>query len=334
MSGTSFQCFLVAKDNAGNVQSQITLRSTTDLPPGDLLIRVQQSSLNYKDALAASGHSGVAKCLPHVPGIDAIGTVLESDSEDWAKGDEVLVTGYGLGSDCWGGWSELIRVPASWAVRLPDELSPHEAMTLGTAGFTAAQCVSSLQHHGIQPDAGEVLVTGASGGVGCLALSILAQLGYRVVAVSGKPSAHELLRQLGATRILDREEVNDSSSKPLLPSRWSGAVDTIGGNTLNTILRSLQHRGCVAACGLVGGVNFETSVYPFLLRGVTLDGIDSAACPRRERLEIWKRLAGDWKPQHLDLLTNAISLRDIGPRIEAMLKGNLTGRTVVDLPGC
>ena len=334
MSGTPFQCYLVAKDNSGNVQPKITLRSITELPPGDLLIRVQQSSLNYKDALAAGGHSGVAKSLPHVPGIDAIGTVLESESEDWAEGDKVLVTGYGLGSDCWGGWSELIRVPASWAVRLPDELSSHEAMALGTAGFTAAQCVASLQHHGIRPDTGEVLVTGASGGVGCLALSILAQLGYRVVAVSGKPAAHELLRQLGASQILDRKEVNDSSDQPLLPSRWSAAVDTIGGSTLSTIVRSLGHRGCVAACGLVGGVNFETSVYPFLLRGVTLDGIDSAACPRPERLDIWKRLAGDWKPEHLDLLTNVVSLNDIQPRIEAMLHGNLTGRTVVDLSGC
>jgi len=260
-----------------------------------------------------------------------VGQVLESTSEQWSGGDDVLVTGCGLGSDQWGGWSELIRVPAEWVVRLPGNLSAVEAMTLGTAGFTAAQCVQSLQHHGVTPAAGEIVVTGASGGVGSLAVAILAKIGYTVCAVSGKSKAHGLLRELGATEILERSSVADASDKPLLKARWAGAVDTVGGNTLTTIVRSTQHRGCVTACGLVGGVDLPLTVYPFLLRGVTLDGIDSASCPMSPRLEIWDKLSGGWKPDQLDRIRTTVGLHDLDSCVTRMLAGQSTGRTVVEL---
>ena len=331
MTATSFHCYLVAQSADDEIVTSIASQERSDLPDGDVLIRVTHSSLNYKDALAATAHRGVVRSLPHVPGIDAVGNMLESTSEQWSTGDDVLVTGCGLGSDQWGGWSELIRVPAAWVVRLPDNLSAVEAMTLGTAGFTAAQCVQSLQYHGVTPDAGEIVVTGASGGVGSLAVAILAKLGYTVCAVSGKSAAHGLLRELGATEILERSAVTDTSDKPLLKARWAGAVDTVGGNTLTTLIRSMRHRGCVTACGLVGGDELPLTVYPFLLRGVTLDGIDSAACPMPSRLEIWDKLSGDWKPNQLELIRTTVGLRDLDSCVTRMLAGQTTGRTVVDL---
>jgi len=331
MNATTFRCFLVSQSADGRIAASVTSAGNPDLSDGDVLIRVMVSSLNYKDALAATGHQGVVRSLPHIPGIDAAGVVVESRSELWSAGDNVLVTGYGLGSDQWGGWSERIRVPAAWVVRLPDNLSTLEAMTLGTAGFTAAQCADSLQKHGICQDAGEIVVTGASGGVGSLAVAILAKLGYSVTAITGKPEAHGLLRDLGADAILDRSAVVDESAKPLLGARWAGAVDTVGGRTLATIIRSTQHRACVAACGLVGGHDLPLTVYPFLLRGVTLDGIDSAACPMRSRLELWKKLAGDWKPDHLEQIRTTVGLADLHDCVSRMLAGNLTGRIVVDV---
>ena len=329
MPDSEFQCYLVSKDREGRVDTAVVSRNFANLPNGDVLIQVTHSSLNYKDALAATGHPGVARSLPHVPGIDAVGTVCGSDSTQWQIGDEVIVTGYGLGSDQWGGWSELIRVPSDWIVRLPEGLSAIETMTLGTAGFTAAQCVQSLQHHGITPDAGDIVVTGASGGVGSLAVSILTRLGYRVVAVSGKTSAHNLLRQLGAVDIIDRDAVTDDTDKPLLPVSWSGAIDTVGGKTLSTLLRKTAQRGCVAACGLVGGSKLSMTVYPFLLRGVTLDGIDSAACPMPERQAIWEKLAGAWKPENLDLLRTTVHLNELDAYVQQILNGQVAGRIVV-----
>jgi len=324
-----FSCLMVRRGEDGKVSAVVEAITVADLPPGDVLIKVAYSSLNYKDALACQAHPGVVRKLPHVPGIDCAGRVVESSSPDYQPGDEVLVTGYDLGTSHWGGYAEFVRVPAEWVVALPASFSLEEAMTYGTAGFTAAQCVAAIQHHGIEPDAGEVVVTGASGGVGSLSVAILSKLGYQVAAVTGKPEQASLLQQLGATKILPREEVNDPTEKPLLPARWAAAVDTVGGNTLATLLRSTQHRGCIAACGLASSPDLPTTVYPFILRGVTLAGIDSAQCPRESRLPIWQRLATDWRVDNLKQLTRKITLAEVPRAAADMLAGKTFGRTLV-----
>ena len=331
MPADTFPCFLVTKDGDGTVTARVEEKGIDDLPAGDVLIRVAFSSLNYKDAMAARGHPGLVRRFPHVPGIDAAGTVVASNAPEFSTGGQVLVTGYELGASHWGGWAGYIRVPAEWVVPLPAGLSQQEAMSLGTAGFTAAQCAQSLQHHGVTPEAGPVVVTGASGGVGSLAVAILAGIGYQVIGSTGKPAAGELLNQIGADGVVGREEVCDqtASKNPLLPARWAGAVDTVGGNTLATLIRSTRHRGCVAACGLVSGADLSLTVYPFLLRGVKLDGIDSAACPMPDRLAIWDRLSGDWKPDCLELITTTIELPDLPGKIDQILAGQVTGRVVV-----
>jgi len=325
----SFPCLIVRRDDDRNVTCNVETLSTEQLPPGDVLIEVTCSSLNYKDALACQGHPGVMLQSPHVPGIDAAGRVAESTSADFKPGDEVLVTGYDLGTSHGGGYSQFVRVPAEWVVPLPQGLSLDMAMAYGTAGFTAAQSVAAIEHAGVEPGAGEIVVTGATGGVGSLSIGILAKLGYQVAAVTGKPEQEAMLRQLGAQRILAREEVDDPSKKTLLRTRWAGAIDTVGGNVLATLLRSTDHRGCVAACGLVAGIELPLTVYPFILRGVTLAGIDSAQCPRKERLDIWNRLAGAWKIEGLEELTRSIRLPEVPHEAEAMLAGKTFGRTLV-----
>jgi putative YhdH/YhfP family quinone oxidoreductase len=300
-----------------------------DLPAGDVLIRVAYSSLNYKDALAAQGHPGVVRTFPHVPGIDCAGTVVESAHDEYRPGDEVLVTGYELGAGHWGGFAEYVRVPAEWIVRLPAGLSARTAMIYGTAGFTAAQCITAIIERDITPERGPVVVTGATGGVGSLAVCILAKLGYHVAAVTGKREQHEWLRGIGAGTILDREDVVDESNRPLLAARWAAAVDTVGGRPLSTLLRSIEHRGCVAACGLVAGAELAVSVYPFILRGVTLAGVDSAKCPRPQRLEMWQKLADPWRIDKLDELASEISLDGLPDRINKILHGQIVGRTLV-----
>jgi putative YhdH/YhfP family quinone oxidoreductase len=301
------------------------------LPPGEVTIRVQYSSLNYKDALAAGGHPGVAPNLPHVPGIDAVGKVVESGDSRFVPGQTVLATSFDIGASKWGAYAEYLRVPGDWVIPLPRGLSPRESMILGTAGLTAAMCVEAIQERGISPAAGEVLVTGASGGVGTLAVSILAQLGYEVVAVSGKPAARDLLARLGARRILSREEVIDTSTRPLLKSLWAAAVDTVGGATLATILRSLKPGGVVTACGLVGGAELPLTVYPFILRGAQLVGIDSATYPCEKRIGLWNKLAGGWKPALLDELATEITLEQLPEKIAAILAGKIIGRVVVQV---
>jgi putative YhdH/YhfP family quinone oxidoreductase len=325
------RCFVVEKADDGKIRRGVVEQNVNALPPGEVLIRVQYSSLNFKDALAAQGHPGVVKQLPHVPGIDAAGVVETSESEKFRPGDEVLVTGYELGAGRWGGWSDYIRVPADWPVPLPPGLSLVDAMTLGTAGFTAAQCVDSLQHHGVLPASGKVVVTGATGGVGTVAVMLLAKLGYEVIAISGKPEQHAWLRERGAQEVLGRDAVDDRSGKPLLATRWAGAIDTVGGNTLATLVRSLSHRGCVAACGLVGGTDVPLTVYPFLLRGVTLDGVDSASCPRGPREKMWRLLSGDWKLDDLAAIRTVVPLTAIEAQIEQILAGKIVGRVVVDV---
>jgi putative YhdH/YhfP family quinone oxidoreductase len=293
------------------------------------VIRVAYSSLNYKDALAATGHPGVSRSFPHVPGIDAAGTIVESASSDFRPGDKVVVTSYELGVERWGGWAELVRLPASWVFPLPDGLTLEESMILGTAGLTAGLCVKALQHHEVTPDAGEVVVTGATGGVGSLAVKLLARLGYAVVAVSGKTEKHPWLTQMGAARVVEREEMTDPSRRPLLSARFAGAVDTVGGSMLTSLLRRMRQEGCVAACGLAGGAELQMTVYPFILRGVTLAGIDSAWCPRLRRQEIWDRLTGPWSLEGLQCVCTEISLPQISDYVPKILAGNVSGRVVI-----
>lgn len=331
MLPSTFRAYVVRKLADGRVEGHVEERSTSELPPGEVVIEVAYSSLNYKDALAATGHPGVNKVFPHIPGVDAAGRVLHSGVYEWVPGDCVLVTGFDMGANRWGGWAELVRVPQSWVVPVPQGLSLRESMILGTAGFTAGLCVDALQRHDVMPDRGPVVVTGASGGVGSLAVAILAKLGYHVVAVTGKPSAHELLRQLGAREILPRQSVDDASGKPMLSGRWAGGVDTVGGNILSTILRECRHSGCVAACGLTAGNQLSMTVYPFILRGITLAGIDAAWCSLELRHEIWRRLGGPWKPNGLEHLARFQPLDTIQQRIEQMLAGGVTGRIVIPI---
>jgi putative YhdH/YhfP family quinone oxidoreductase len=320
---------MVRKGPDGRVSATIESITKDDLPLGDVLIRVAYSSLNYKDALASQGHPGVVRSFPHVPGIDCAGTVVESTSDDYEDGDEVLVTGYDLGAGRWGGYCAFVRVPAEWIVRLPPGISVREAMIYGTAGFTAAQCVSAIVDRGIEPDRGPVVVTGSTGGVGCIAVAILAKLGYTVAAVTGKPEHHDFLKRLGAKTILGRDDVVDTSDRPLLNARWAAAVDTVGGIPLASVVRSIDHRGCVAACGLVAGTDLDLTVYPFILRGVTLAGIDSAKCPRPDRLEIWNKLAGPWKVAQLNEVADEVTFAELPDRIERILAGGIVGRTLV-----
>lgn len=327
----NFPCYWVFKGDDGQVRGEARRIDRDQLPPGEVLVRVAYSSLNYKDALAATGHPGVARQLPHVPGIDAAGVVETSDSEKFRPGDEVLITGYSMGETRFGGWSAYVRMPAENVVPLPAGLSLKEAMILGTAGFTAGQSVAAVVERGIRPDRGPVVVTGASGGVGSIAVGLLAKLGFRVAAVSGKPEAADYLKKLGAAEILPRDEVDDRSKRPLLSGRWAAAVDTTGGNILATLLRSTTHRGVVTACGLVAGAELPLSVYPFILRGVDLVGIDSAHCPMDRRLEIWSRLAGPWKLDRLDELAETIRLDQVDQYVRRILEGRIIGRTLVEL---
>lgn len=333
MLPNTFRCFLVTKDAEGHISAQIAERQLEDLPAGDVLIRVGYSSLNYKDALAVTGHPGVNRVFPHIPGVDAAGTVAASGVYEFVEGDPVLVTGFDMGSNRWGGYGEYVRVPQEWIVPLPSELTLRQSMILGTAGFTAGLCVDALQKHDVWPESGEVVVTGASGGVGSFAVAILAKLGYRVVAVTGKPSAHEYLRSLGAAQIVGREEVDDRGPKPLLSGRWAGGVDTVGGNTLGTVLRACRHGACVAACGMVGGNELPVTVYPFILRGVSLAGIDAAWGPIPLRHDIWRRLAGPWRLDRLESLTRFVELADLPGAVQEILAGQVMGRIVVTIGG-
>ena len=304
-----------------------------ELPEGEVLIRVACSSLNYKDALAATGHPGVNKVFPHVPGVDAAGIVAQSGVYEFVPGDQVLVTGFDVGANRWGGWAQYVRVPAEWVVPLPRGLSLRESMMLGTAGYTAGLCVDALQKHSVLPESGEVVVTGASGGVGSMAVALLSKLAYRVVAVTGKSHAHDYLKKLGAREILDRQAVDDGSGRPLLARRWAGAVDTVGGNILGTVLRATQHSGCVAACGLAGGSDLPVTVYPFILRAITLAGIDAAWGSIPLRHEIWTRLAGPWKLDCLEEIARFIELEDLPAKIDELLGGRVVGRFAVNVCG-
>lgn len=330
MDTTNFRCLLV-EETANGPELKPARLPLPRLPDGDVTIRVEYSSLNYKDALAVQGNPGVVKSLPHVPGIDAAGQVVTSQDPQLPEGSRVLVTGYELGQSHWGGWSELIRVPAAWCVPLPEALSTREAMILGTAGFTAAQCVMALQRNGVEPDDGDLVVTGATGGVGSLSLRLLARLGYPVTAVTGKAEQSQALRDAGATHVVLRQEFLDASKRPLLSGKWAGGVDTVGGSLLATLLRSTRYGGAVAACGLVAGVELEMTLYPFLLRGISLCGVASADCPFARRQEIWRRLANEWRLERLNDLVTQVSLEEMPEQVARIAAGQVSGRVLLKL---
>ena len=298
------------------------------LPAGDVLIRVAFSSLNYKDALSAIGNPGVTRKYPHIPGVDVAGTVEACTAGPFKSGDKVLVTGYDLGMETDGGYAEYCRVPAAWVVPLPGGLTVQEAMTLGTAGFTAALGIRHMLHNGLTPEKGPVLVTGASGGVGSVAVSILSKLGFRVTA-AGDPAQIDYLKEIGAAQVIDRDTLNAESPRAMLGEQWAGAYDTVGGKTLETVIKSMRYLGVIANCGMVGGGALSTTVFPFILRGVSLLGTDSVQCPMDIRLDVWNRLAGPWKPPRLDRIARIITLDDLEASIQAILQGKISGRTLV-----
>jgi len=327
-TSTRFKALVVEKTDDGLFVRHIRERSIADLPPGDLVVRVRYSSLNYKDALSATGHPGVTRQFPHTPGIDAAGEVVSCGSGTFAVGDKVIITGYDLGMETDGGWGEFVRIPSEWAVPLPGGLTLREGMALGTAGFTAALSVLKLAH-GVAPSDGEILVTGATGGVGAIAVAILAQAGYRVVASTGKSSDEAFLRGLGAAEIIPREAVTAGSERPMLKERWAGCVDVVGGNTLAAAVKSVRYGGAVTCCGLVGSTELPLNVFPFILRGVSLIGIDSVKCPTGTRMQVWEKLAGEWKPERLQEMVTEVQLEGLEEKIQAMLQGGARGRVVV-----
>ena len=326
-----FKALVARKTDESNTTLSVEERQTSDLPDHDVLIRVHYSSLNYKDALSATGNPGVTKSYPHTPGIDAAGLVEWSDDKRFEIGDEVVVTGYDLGQNTAGGFGEYICVPAGWVVRLPDGLSLRESMILGTAGVTAALGVHKILKQDVDAESGPVVVTGATGGVGSLAVSILSRAGYDVIAVTGKQDQKPFLKELGASEIISRSEVTDVSKAPLLSSRWPAAIDTVGGSMLDAVIRQTGHNGVVACCGNILGGKLETSIYPLILRGVSLMGIDSGNCLMEDRLQIWKNLADEWKPSNLEMLGRECPLDDLPREIEKILRGGQAGRVLVTL---
>jgi acrylyl-CoA reductase (NADPH) len=326
-----YRALLIEKSSEGGFSRQVVDRSIDELPAGDVLVDVHYSSLNYKDALSATGNPGVTRKFPHTPGIDAAGTVLDSSSSQFRKGAEVIVTGYDLGMNTPGGFGQRIRVPAKWIVPLPPGLTLEQSMILGTAGFTAALCVDKLEAFGMQPGTGPVLVTGASGGVGSVAVMLLARLGYEVAAVTGKPTQHTFLKSIGAAEILSREDALEGSDRPLLKERWGGVVDTVGGAPLFNAVKSLKYGCSLAACGLVASPQFAASVLPFILRHVNLLGVDSVELPLQEKVRIWQKLAGVWKLERVDELKVDFTLDDISAGIDRILAGEMVGRGVLNL---
>jgi acrylyl-CoA reductase (NADPH) len=328
---TTFRA-LVLHEEGGKVVPRFENLDETRLPPGDVTVRIEYSTLNYKDGMVLAGQGRLVRQYPHVPGIDFAGTVERSDSPDFKPGDPVILTGWRVGELHWGGYAEKARVKSEWLVRRPNALSAKRAMAIGTAGFTAMLAVIALERHGMTPaDGGDVLVTGAAGGVGSIAVSLLSALGYRVAASTGRPELRDYLIALGAAELIDRAALAEKPTRPLDRERWAGAVDAVGGNTLATILTQLKYRAGVAACGLAGGSDLPATVLPFLLRGVSLLGIDSVMCPPGERLEAWSRLARDLPLDRLDRMTETVPLAELPALAPRILNGEVRGRVVVDL---
>ena len=328
---TPFQALVVRESEGGKYRSAVETRTLADLPPGEVLIKVAYSSLNYKDALSATGNKGVTRKYPHTPGIDAAGIVVMSGSPRFRTGDAVIVTGRDLGMNTAGGFGQYIRVPADYPVNCPPGLSLRESMIWGTAGFTAAQSVLRLLQEGCLENGGEVLVTGATGGVGSLAVLLLSLAGFRVTAATGKIASAGFLKGLGAQAVVHRDEILDPAGKPLLDQRWAGVVDTVGGGFLSAAIRSTRYGGCVTCCGLTASPELPVTVFPFILRAVSLVGINSEKAPMDLRLRIWGKFAGEWKSPRLDSLARECDLQGLGAEIDRILKGEQVGRVVVRL---
>ena len=311
-------------------RASLKILDEAQLPAGDVAVRVEYSTLNYKDALAMTGKGPVVRQFPMVPGIDLAGTVEQSSNPSYKSGDRVLLNGWGVGEAHWGGLAQLARVKAEWLIPLPAALTARQAMAVGTAGYTAMLCVMTLERHGLTPGDGEILVTGAAGGVGSIAVALLSKLGFRVAAMTGRPAQADFLKHLGAAEILDRAPYA-TAGKPLAKERWAGAIDVVGSHTLANVCASLRYGGVVAACGLAGGMDFPGTVAPFILRGITLAGIDSVMRPRADRVEAWRRLSRDLEIKRLELLTEEISLGQTLERASSFLDGQVRGRIVVDV---
>jgi acrylyl-CoA reductase (NADPH) len=324
-----FKAILIEKDEVG-YRAALREIDEAQLPEGDVTVEVAYSTLNYKDGLAITGKGPVVRKFPMVPGIDLAGIVRESQHGDYRVGDRVILNGWGVGETHWGGLAQVARLKGDWLVPLPDAFTPRQAMAIGTAGYTAMLCVMALERHGVSPDKGEVVVTGAAGGVGSTAVALLSGLGYTVVAVSGRPEEADYLRGLGAAEILDRAAFSDPG-KPLARERWAGAVDVVGSHTLANVCAATKYRGVVTACGLAQGMDLPASVAPFILRGVSLIGIDSVMCPRPERQEAWGRLVRDLDPAKLEAIADEIGLTDVVPMAERLMAGRVRGRIIVDV---
>ncbi len=329
MTDHTFQAMVVRETEPKTFTRSIEERAVKDLPAGDVLVRVHYSSLNYKDALSATGNKGVTRNYPHTPGIDAAGIVAASSNSEFAPGDPVIVTSFDLGMNTSGGFGQYIRVPADWVVPLPHGLSLVESMILGTAGLTTAMSLEKIIPV-ISLSQGPILVTGATGGVGALSCAMLSRLGYQVVAVSGKPD-DGFLTGLGVTEVIPRQAFTENNHPPMLKARWAGVVDTVGGDILATAIKSTMENGVVTCCGLVAAPDFALTVFPFILRGITLVGIDSQHYPIEQRRNLWQYIADDWKPELPDHFTQKIGLTDLNTYIDKILKGEIKGRTLVDL---
>jgi acrylyl-CoA reductase (NADPH) len=322
---------LVLDEKDGKVSSSLKTLTDDQLPAGDVTVKVTHSTLNYKDGLILAGIGRLVRQYPHVPGIDFSGIVEQSSSPYYRAGDSVILTGWGVGERHWGGFAQRARVKGEWLVPMPEAMNRQQAMAIGTAGFTAMLAVIALEQHGLKPGDGEVLVTGAAGGVGSVAVAILAKLGYAVTASTGRAETHDYLKSLGAKAIIDRKEIGEKPSKPMLIERWAGAVDTVGGNTLANVVNSLKRNTAVAACGNAGGNDIPANTLPFLLRGVSLLGIDSVMKPLQPRREAWTRLVRDLPFDKLDGMTSLIRLDELPDYGARILKGQVRGRVVVDM---
>ncbi|MBZ0216766.1 MAG: oxidoreductase [Fimbriimonadaceae bacterium] len=323
------KAILINKDDDG-YRAELTDVDESQLPEGDVTVQVDYSTLNFKDSLAITGSSPVVRNFPMVPGIDLAGTVEESSNADFKTGDKVVLNGWGVGEVHWGGLAQKARLKGDWLVPLPAAFTPKQAMGIGTAGYTAMLCVLALEKHGVTPDQGEILVTGAAGGVGSVAISILAKLGYTVVASTGRASEADYLKELGASDIIDRAELSEKG-RPLGKERWAGAVDAVGSHTLANVCATTKYGGTVAACGLAQGFDFPATVMPFILRGVTLAGIDSVYCPKERRIEAWNRLVSDLDVARIETITREIPLSQVIATAADQMAGKIRGRVVVDV---
>ena len=331
MNQLKFQAFVVSANEDGGYLRSLQWKNLEELPENEVLIEVEYSSLNYKDALSASGNRGVTRRYPHTPGIDAVGSVHSSSVDRFSSGDRVLCMGYDLGMNTPGGFGRYISVPSSWVMALPESLTALEAMQIGTAGFTAAQCVHRLGELGVQKQQGPVLVTGATGGVGSIAVRLLVAQGFEVVTVTGKPDQHAFLHEIGAAKVIDRQKFLAGADKLLLRERWAGVVDTVGGDFLATAIKGTRYDGVVTCCGNAASGDLPLSVYPFILRGVILAGIDSAQCSMARRKAIWAKLSGPWRLPDLAPMCRTVTLDSLDPEIDRMLAGGAKGRIVVDM---